>query len=317
MKKMLFLYLLLFVTVTVYSQDEMKIDVVYLKDKKVFRGNILKNEMGIVELLVKENGQEEILKFQRFEIKKIEQETVSVAAVKEKNTLPNVKGGSQTDPNTTGVKKGDDELVIERQVFENVVSTPIYTSEINYRGQGLARKMSGSSNLGNPYRSLPPRRVPKIWVRDIRGFRGFLEVGYMMGIGDNKYSYFEISKSVGFQFNPYVYMGVGVSMHLSHTHEAGYPLFFNPRFNLTDRNDWNPFISLKTGYAMGDTKGWNFGVTAGSSFVFGKNGKFAFNAGLAYTYFRAKTKEFDRPSAKWISNMNDFHSIGIKLEFEY
>lgn len=321
MRTILFLFILFSTAVVSYALNEEKQDVIYLKNKKVFKGNILKNEMGIVELLTKENGQEVIMKFQRFEIKKIVQEvntyTDSLNTINETNNRPNIQIGGQTDPNTTGIKKGDENLVVERPIYEKVVTVPIYSNEINYPGQGLAKKISGGSDEYVPYKSLPRRRTPRVWIRNIRGFRGFMEVGYMTGIGDNKYSYIEISKSVGFQFNPYIYMGVGVSMHLSNTHEGGYPLFVNPRFNLSDNKTWTPFISLKGGYSVGDTQGWNAGVTAGTSFIFGKKGKFAFNAGIGYTYFDAKIKEYDKASNSRLSYNKNFHSIGLKLEFEY
>lgn len=152
---------------------------------------------------------------------------------------------SNIDP--IGFKKSDKSNVfIERQVVAKHDPTPNFYDTPKYQPSLVKRGGAGAAEYYNAYRSRP-RREPHIWVREITGFRGFVEVGYMWGVGKNKYSYAEASKSIGYQFTPFFYMGAGVSLQLSNSFDVsgGYPIFINPRFNLTDRNTWNPLSASR------------------------------------------------------------------------
>lgn len=49
-----------------------------------------------------------------------------------------------------------------------------------------------------------------------RGYRGFVEAGYSVGVGPQALNRVDISTTHGFQFNKYFFAGVGVGGELLH-----------------------------------------------------------------------------------------------------
>lgn len=316
----LLLFIFFISSTFISAQDYPKLDVIYLKNKQIYRGTILSDEFGVIKLqTTNTEGESTIVTIQRFEIKSVERNQ-DPKTIKEKD-LPSssLTPNSSSTTNPTGLKNSDDSnLFLERQVMKKEGPIPTFNPTPTFQPKLTKKGGAGAAEYYNVYKSNPLRKPPRIWIRDIRGFRGFLEAGYMWSVGKNKYSYVEFSKSIGFQFTPFFYLGVGASAHLSNSFDVsgGYPLFINPRFNLTDRNSWNPFISLKGGYSVGDMHGINTSVTTGSSIVL-KNKKLAFNVGITYTYFAARFKEWDITTKMNIRHKPDLHSIGVKIELEY
>lgn len=295
-------------------------DVIYLKNKKIYSGTILSDEMGVVKLLTTDDkGKETTLLFQHFEIKKIEKASSSPSTITESQSPLSLSLDPSSTVDPVGVKQSaNSDILMERDVITKVDPSLTFDQSFAFQPK-LVQKGGGMADYDNPFKPLLRRRMPKIWVRDIVGFRGFMEAGYMFGMGKIKYSYVEISKSVGYQFTPNFYLGAGATYHMGTNKDidaSSIPVFLNSRFNLTDRNTWNPFISLKVGYGLGDLTGFNPSVTAGTSIVL-KNKKLAFNIGVSYSFFDAHYKMWDNSSKKLIKYTPDFHSIGIKLEFEY
>ena len=61
--------------------------------------------------------------------------------------------------------------------------------------------------------------------------------------------YVGISASVGYQINPYVYLGMGVGIDLKNVSIISMPLYFNPRFYVNNRKT-SMFFDIKLGYAI-------------------------------------------------------------------
>lgn len=97
-------------------------------------------------------------------------------------------------------------------------------------------------------------------------FRTFIEAGYSVNVRkvkeyENKtdYNRFELSFTLGNQFNDLFYLGIGSGVsYFPHYSKISYPVFFNPRFNINSRSDPSFLIDLKVGYALGqqDTRGF-------------------------------------------------------------
>lgn len=84
------------------------------------------------------------------------------------------------------------------------------------------------------------------------GYKGFAEIGGGAVIGSLvELGTVNISTSHGYQFNPYFYLGGGISIQpffeFGEPYTAFLPIFLNLRTNLID-NKISPFIDVKTGY---------------------------------------------------------------------
>ena len=44
-------------------------------------------------------------------------------------------------------------------------------------------------------------------------YRGFVDAGYDVGIGDYDFGRFVINTTHGYQFNPYIFLGAGTGLH--------------------------------------------------------------------------------------------------------
>jgi len=98
-----------------------------------------------------------------------------------------------------------------------------------------------------------------------KGYKGFMEVGGAIPVSDNGSGIFSLRTSHGYQFNPYFYLGAGLSIdwHFNDDDLLYVPLFANGRVNFIN-NPTSPYFDLKIGYSPGKGKGFymnpNFGV---------------------------------------------------------
>ena len=52
------------------------------------------------------------------------------------------------------------------------------------------------------------------------GYRGFIDAGYSIGVGDYEFGRFKVNTSHGYQFNPYLSLGAGAGMHFMSSYET-------------------------------------------------------------------------------------------------
>lgn len=45
------------------------------------------------------------------------------------------------------------------------------------------------------------------------GYKGHVEAGYSVGIGDYDFGRFEVNTTHGYQVNPYIFLGAGTGLH--------------------------------------------------------------------------------------------------------
>jgi len=110
-----------------------------------------------------------------------------------------------------------------------------------------------------------------------KGSRNIIEIGGGLGTEDSKNN-FSINLTMGYQFAPYFFMGLGVGGHL-HTNYSYYtgsycigkdnkfalPIFLDLRSDFTDTRT-TPFIDVKMGYSPVDLSGFYASFSIGARF---------------------------------------------------
>ena len=114
-----------------------------------------------------------------------------------------------------------------------------------------------------------------------RGYKGFVDFGYTLGVGDFGEDRIEFSTSHGCQINPYLYVGGGVGANYYIDAELyGVPIFANVRANILD-NQISPYIDFKIGYSIGDVEGLYLAPSLGCKIH-------SFNISIGYVMQRAE-----------------------------
>lgn len=135
-----------------------------------------------------------------------------------------------------------------------------------------------------------------------KGYKGFLELGGGIGVGDNEGdSFFNATTSHGYQASPYFFIGAGVGF----TYMCGtayLPVFADVRIHLLKGNI-SPFFGAKVGYSIIEDGAYmspSFGAR------FGILESFALNLTFNYLF------QTDGPRFDWLN-----HGVGLKLGFEF
>ena len=174
------------------------------------------------------------------------------------------------------------------------------------------------------------QRHPKEWsTKGYRtyGYSGFLDAGYAMRTSDTGFEYAFISTSHGYQFNPYLFGGLGVSAQFVtgacygedlgkgiellqdfDGSDIGVVVFANARGYLLN-NKISPYLDFRIGYAT-TTKGMYLQPTIGIAI-----GKFDFGIGLGcqpikYLYMEGKVNDWDKYEKKE-TELNVNFKIGV------
>lgn len=109
------------------------------------------------------------------------------------------------------------------------------------------------------------------------GYRGFVDFGYIFG----GFSRIELLTTHGYQFNPYIFAGVGVGLnYISDVEDFVVPIFADVRGTFLKGNI-TPFVDLKIGYSVADMEGFYMEPSVGCRFEMGRN--LGLNISLAYT----------------------------------
>lgn len=99
-----------------------------------------------------------------------------------------------------------------------------------------------------------------------KGFRAILEAGFSTGTGNDREDRPVINASLGYQFNPYIYVGGGVGGAYFIDEEVfAIPIFANFRADFIN-NRISPFVDVKGGYSPADLKGGYASVSGGCRF---------------------------------------------------
>ncbi|MDD4823068.1 MAG: hypothetical protein PHI48_11005 [Bacteroidales bacterium] len=107
-------------------------------------------------------------------------------------------------------------------------------------------------------------------------YRGFVDAGYDVGIGDFEFGRFVINTTHGYQFNPYIFFGAGTGFHFMSKYETkgmgipldireskvDIPIYANAHVNYTKRKI-APFIDGKAGTFVNNNGGMFWNLSAG------------------------------------------------------
>lgn len=111
-------------------------------------------------------------------------------------------------------------------------------------------------------------------------YRGFVDAGYSISIGDYEFGRFEVNTSHGCQFNPYLFLGAGAGLHFMSSYETkgmdipldvrdsqvDIPVFANVRCNFSKKKV-SPFIDVKGGTYVTNNGGLYVNASAGCRFA--------------------------------------------------
>lgn len=161
------------------------------------------------------------------------------------------------------------------------------------------------------------RSYKKTSKATLRGYKGFVDFGYIADVSDNNAGKIEASTSHGYQFNNYIFLGAGMAVdYYTDADLVSIPIFANFRVNFINKKI-TPFVDLKTGCAVGDVEGAY--VTLGMGARFSLKGKKAVNIGLEYHYQQYDYSEsYGSENYYHYSYYNyDLQGLGFKVGFEF
>ncbi|QIU94357.1 DUF481 domain-containing protein [Bacteroides faecium] len=151
----------------------------------------------------------------------------------------------------------------------------------------------------------------------LKGYKGFVDFGYIVDLSDYDANKVEISTSHGYQFNNYFYLGGGVAADFyTDADLIAVPIFVDFRANFINKKV-TPFADIKTGYSVGDVEGAY--VSTGIGVRFSLKGKKAINLKLEYNY----QQHNDHGDYSYNNNYYsydydyDLEGLGFKVGFEF
>jgi len=145
----------------------------------------------------------------------------------------------------------------------------------------------------------------------LRGYKGFVDVGYSAGVGDWGEDRFEVSTAHGYQFNNFFFIGGGAGLHYYTDSEYfGVPIFANFRANFT-KTKIAPFGDVKVGYSIGDFNGTYGSLAIGVRFTL--KAKKALHLSLGYSN---QGVEYDYYSSSYYYYSEE-NSTAITLKFGF
>lgn len=133
------------------------------------------------------------------------------------------------------------------------------------------------------------------------GYHGFADLGYTIGIADYTFNRFELSSTHGYQFNPYIFLGGGLGLHIMSKYKTpnmdipldsrdfmiDMPIYAETRITFID-GSISPFIAARGGYYLTHSGGLYINASVGCRFAIGIN--HAINVFLGYS---SENLEFD------------------------
>ncbi|GEM_PF-747950 len=181
---------------------------------------------------------------------------------------------------------------------------------------------------------------------DTAKFRGFIDLGYSLGVGEPRNNYWLIETSFGYQVTPLWYVGAGVALHHFKANVGSYPLrndktvpepndpdwkypfipfYLNGRYNLRSESQHTPWVDLKVGATFINHTG--FFTSPSIGYHFATNQFFTINVGVGYALQTATYKLWclgDTPGAisddrggSYVKKGGTFHNLFVKIGVEF
>ena len=269
MKKLLLL-LTLFVCISLPCSAQNYTEVVYLKNGSIIRGIIIEQVPNASLKIQTSDGS--VFSYTLEEVEKITKE---------------------------GYYKQPKQAKESKDSKEKYQKQPKYVQEKPVRQARAPRaprtpRSSSLNSYGNP---------------SLRGYKGFVEAGYILDLTDNNANRAEVSTTHGFQFNDYLFVGGGAAFNY-YTDVDAYsaPVFASFRANFTNKRI-APFADAKLGYSVGDVEGAYASAGIGVRFALAR--KMALSLKLEYVY-----QDYGYTSYGYDSS-ESLNGAGIKIGFEF
>lgn len=145
------------------------------------------------------------------------------------------------------------------------------------------------------------------------GYKGFIEAGYTVGVGDYGEGRIALTTTHGYQINPYVFTGIGAGVNYFTDADAwGVPIFADIRANILN-NSISPFIDMKIGYSITDVEGFYFNPSVGCRFGFRNNSAFTLSIG----YEMQKADFYGYYAGYYYEDSENCGGLTIKLGFDF
>ncbi len=209
--------------------------------------------------------------------------------------------------------------VIRGTIIEQIPneSLKIQTSD----GNVFAYEMSQIYKFTKEEPALKHRKTKGSSNPRTKGYRGWIETGGAVGLGDYGDGVFAFSTSHGYQFNPYFFLGAGIGVDYHFDWETVFmPIYANARCYFLN-NKISPFFDAKIGYSPIDGSGLYFSPSLGVSV--GVSKKCALNLLIGYNLQQTKMESYYGYyyGGYYFSSSSEskelLHGISFKLGFEF
>lgn len=158
-------------------------------------------------------------------------------------------------------------------------------------------------------------------------YKGMVEVGYSVGVGDTRLNRLELSTTQGCLFGSHWYVGAGVGLH-RYTEDdkyflnsmIGIPFYGNVRYYATVGNT-NLFGSFKAGYTFSDIKGFYAVPEIGCRFSIGGRQNLCVSAGYTLqqnTFYYSREVTIQPDGSIYLEpHKKNMGAITFKLGYEF
>ena len=181
---------------------------------------------------------------------------------------------------------------------------------------------------------------------DTARFRGFIDVGYSLGVGEPRNDFWLIETSFGYAITPRAYIGAGIGLHSFKPILKSYPqrtdkaqpepndpnwrypfipIYAEGRYSFNNESHNTPWVSLKVGATFINHKGFYTSPSLG--YHFKSNQFFSFNVGVGYALHTAHYKLWctgdtpgaipDNSGSSYLDKNAMFHNFFIKAGVEF
>ena len=165
-----------------------------------------------------------------------------------------------------------------------------------------------------------------------KGYRGFFDLEFYKSIDAISEDHFGFSTTHGYQFKPWLFVGAGAGMKISHNkhckHDFAkktdfymFPVFADVRFDLL-KSKFSPYLDCRVGYTLGN-KAYSLMFNPSVGCRMGLTDKLAINASLGYSMQRTDIAVVSiGNTAIWHhegsnEQNNPYHCLSIKLGVEF
>ncbi len=115
------------------------------------------------------------------------------------------------------------------------------------------------------------------------GYRGFVEAGYIAGVGHHRHNTAAISTSHGYQTSFGLFAGLGVGFQGDDDFFGDAPGFVHLRYDFADSR-WSPFVETKVGCTLDESAGFYIAPAVGVRLAVGRRCGLNLSVGYSSTH---------------------------------